>query len=214
MTQILPNNMLDDLPLQKFSAKEKIGKVLDLIQTERQKPLIRTASSDETVTAMVTMFNNMLSLLNLKANTDSQGLIEKLASKEELTKSAAKKSASRSVDIKIASKAIKDSHYQIDLSKDLVVKGGSKIFMVSCYGRDAYLGRYLVKRNFYFTADREAAADEAYDEIYNKMNALKERYYSGILAVSGVSTQMRKILDGVVSEIASEEDELATNIKR
>lgn len=214
MTQVLPNNMVDDLPLQKFSAKEKIGKVLSFVDSEGKKPLIKTASTEKTVNAMVSLFNNMLSMLNLKANTDVQGLIEKLSTKDDLTKQAAKKSANRSDDIKIASKAIKDSHYQIDLSKDLVVKGGSKIFMVSCYGRDAYLGRYLVKRNYYFTADREAAADDAYDEIYNKMNALKDRYYSGILPVSSISTQMRKVLDGVISEIASEEDELATNIKR
>ena len=86
--------------------------------------------------------------------------------------------------------------------------------MVSCYARDAYLGRYLVKRNFYFTADREAAADEAYEEILHKMAALKERYHSDIIDVSAISTQFRKILDGVVSEIASEEDDLATNARK
>jgi hypothetical protein len=38
--------------------------------------------------------------------------------------------------------------------------------MVSCYARDAYLGRYLIKRNFFYTAEREKFADNAYDGGY------------------------------------------------
>ena len=86
--------------------------------------------------------------------------------------------------------------------------------MISCYARDAYLGRYLIKRNFFYTEDREASADDAYGEILLKMGALKDRYYNEVIDVSAIFAQMKKVLDGVVSEIHMEEDSLPTNVKR
>ena len=81
--------------------------------------------------------------------------------------------------------------------------------MVSCYARDAYLGRYLIKRNYYFTQDREEFADHAYDEIMLKMASLKDRYYNEIIDVSGIFAHMKTVLDGVVSEIKFQEDSIS-----
>jgi hypothetical protein len=86
--------------------------------------------------------------------------------------------------------------------------------MVSCYARDAYLGRYLIKRNYFYTTEREAIADSFYDEILTKIGTIKDRYYSGIIDVSEISTQIRKVLDGVISEIKMEEDSVGTNVNR
>ena len=86
--------------------------------------------------------------------------------------------------------------------------------MVSCYARDAYLGRYLIKRNYFYTVDREEFADRAYDEILVKVGDLKDRYYNDIIDVSEIFAQMKKTLDGVISEIKMEEDSLATNVNR
>jgi len=120
----------------------------------------------------------------------------------------------RKDEIKIVSKSIKDSHYQIDISKDIITKDNKKIFMVSCYARDAYLGRYLIKRNYFYTNDREEFADNSYDEIITKISALKDRYYNDIINVASITTQIKQILDGVISEIKSEEDEIGTNVSR
>lgn len=213
----LPNNYnfeLNDLYLEKYRASQKVGQIIDLIQQEKSKPLVKTASIDHN--ALITLFTHMLAALNLRVEDSKvQEVIEALSKKDELNKTAkSKKSAERHDDIKIVSKSVRDSHYQIDISKDIVSKGGKRLYMVSCYARDAYLGRYLVKRNFFFTEDRERFADEAYDEIVLKTAAIKDRYYNEVIDVAAISTQIKKILDGVVSEIKMEEDSLATNINR
>lgn len=219
MSSIIPSNRIDDLELNKFFAKEKIKKIISFAKESNEKPMIKTASSNLDQNQLVNLFSNMLACLNLKTSDDNmQGLITKLQdkinNKENIIKSARYESKERKDEIKIASKRVRDSHYQIDISKDEVTKNGTKIFMVSCYTRDAYLGRYLIKRNYYFTADREKACDSAYDEILTKMASLKERYYNEIIDVAGISTQMRVILDGVISEIHYEEDSISSSIKR
>jgi hypothetical protein len=125
-----------------------------------------------------------------------------------------KKSSDRKDEIKIVSKALKDSHYQVDISKDLVTKHGKSVYMVSCYARDAYLGRYLIKRNFFYTAEREASADDAYSEILAKVAAIKDRYYNDITDVSGIFAQIKQVLDGVIAEIKMDEDNLGTTVNR
>ena len=86
--------------------------------------------------------------------------------------------------------------------------------MVSCYAKDAYLGRYLIKRNYLYTLNREKFADSAYNEIMTKMGDLKDRYYNDIVDISAIFTQMKQVLDGVVSEIEMSEDSIGTNINR
>lgn len=202
---------LNDLSLQKFAAIKKAENLIDFID-KNNKPMIRTASSNPVDTnQLLSLFTQMLACLNLKSDVNVQDLLSKISNSTnptDLTKTATiKKSSDKKDDIKIVSKMIRDSHYQIDISKDAITKQGKKLFMVSCYARDAYLGRYLIKRNYYFTADREASADNAYDEIFTKMAAIKERYYNEVIDVSSISTQFKKILDGVVSEIQSQEEE-------
>ena len=208
---------LDDLSLHKLMASQKICDLLSFVkenQEAKPKGLVKTASTENN-NAIIELFTKMLGLLNLKLGTDdSKMVLEGLSKADSLTKESKKKSSERKDDIKIASKKIKDSHYQIDLSKDVVAKDGKKIFMVSCYARDAYLGRYLIKRNFFFNTDREEFADSAYDEILVKVAALKDRYYNDIIDVSEIFAQIKKTLDGVVSEIKMEEDSIATTVSR
>jgi len=212
MIPIRTLNGIDDLQLYKFVASQKITEVMDFID-KQPKGLIKTASTDNN--AIIELFTKMLGLLNLKLGNDNgKAVIEGLSQIESLNKVSSKKSSERKDDVKIASKKIKDSHYQIDLSKDIVAQHGKKVFMVSCYARDAYLGRYLIKRNYFFTQDREEFADSAYDEILTKVSALKDRYYNDVIDVSEIFAQIKKTLDGVISEIKMEEDNVATNINR
>jgi two-component SAPR family response regulator len=86
--------------------------------------------------------------------------------------------------------------------------------MVSCYARDAYLGRYLIKRNYFYTEDRNKFADNAYDEILTKVSDIKDRYYNEVIDVHGIFQQIKQSLDGVISELAIKEDSLGTTVQR
>lgn len=201
---------IDDIHIQKFMSSEKMLKVLSFVKEQSSKKLIKTASVDHNT--LISLFTQMLSCLNLKADNVKEAF-SNLSSDESLNKMAKKVNSEKHDEIRIVSKHIKDSHYQIDISKDLITKDNKKIFMVSCYARDAYLGRYLIKRNYFYTSERESSADNAYDEILTKMAALKERYYNEVIDVAAIFAQMKKTLDGVISEIKTEED-VGTNISR
>jgi hypothetical protein len=206
-------NQIDDLALRKSIASEKIKKVIDFVDDQNNKPMVKTASGID-ANNLIQLFTAMLQQLNL-SQSDTENVINNFASKaNELKTSSKTTSGERKDDIKIVSKSIKDSHYQVDISKDVIKHKGRQVYMVSCYARDAYLGRYLVKRNYFYTMDREASADDAYDEINTKVNALKDRYYEEILDVSGISNQLKQILDGVVSEVEFNEDSLGTTVSR
>lgn len=200
---------INEIPLLKFRASNKITELIDAIKDSKNEKMKKTASSNIDVNALITLFSNMLNTLNLKSSSekeDIENIIQKISTTNISTKTSKDIDSSKHDEIKIVSKHIKDSHYQIDVSKDVISHRDSKIFMISCYARDAYLGRYLIKRNFYYNIDRQNSANAAYDEIITKMNALKERYYNDIIDVSALSTQMKKILDGVYSEITLAED--------
>jgi hypothetical protein len=217
MSIIIPKtNLIDDLHLHKLTASGKMGQLISIIDQHSHQKMIKTASVDND--QLIKLFSNMLMCLKMEAD-DSQikEIINKISSKStNINQQAAitKDSKERKDDIKIVSKHIKDSHYQVDLSKDIIQQNNKKVFMVSCYARDAYLGRYLIKRNYFYTQDREKFADEAYDEIFTKINAIKDRYYNEVIKVSDIVSQMKTCLDGVISEIKMEEDSLGTTINR
>jgi len=208
---------IDDLYLHKAQSIEKIKKTIGFAKENNR--LIRQSSSGN---SLIALFMEMLKQINLDVDQNKVvNLINNLSTNERnasesgsIEKTSTVKNSERKDDIKIVSKSIKDSHYQIDISKDTIVHKGVKVFMVSCYARDSYLGRYLIKRNYFYTMGREAAADEAYDEIYSKMRSLKDRYYNEIIDVPSISNQAKIILDGVISEVDFKEDSLGTTVNR
>ena len=194
---------VDDLMLHKANVAEKIKRAIDLAESRNSEGMVKYASVDKD--ALVDLFVRMLKQLDLNGDeVGAKNFIQGLAS--QASKTAAIKSGSKTDTIKIVSKALKDSHYQVDVSKDVVKHKGKEVLMVSCYARDAYLGRYLIKRNYFFTPDREVAANQAYDEILTKVGALKDRYYQEILDVAGIFSQLKRVLDGVISEIDFKDD--------
>ena len=212
MSTIIPkNDLIDDLYLHKHIASSKMCNVLSFIKDHGSKKMVKTASTNDQIIAL---FSNMLNCLNMNPKEDNvKELINKIATDStNIDKEASSKE--RKTDIKIASKHVKDSHYQIDISKDIIQKDGKKMFMVSCYARDAYLGRYLIKRNYFYTTDREKFADNSYDEILTKVSSIKDRYYNEIINVSGILPQIKQVLDGVISEIEIKEDSLGTTVRR
>jgi len=209
----MPNSLIDDLYLYKYDAANKMRKVINEVQKYYSKPMIKTASVDQNT--LIELFSKMLSSLNMTPNDNVKEIMSKIADNT-LDKQATMKkdSKERRDDIKIVSKHVKDSHYQVDISKDVIKQNNQEVFMISCYAKDAYLGRYLIKRNFFYTMDREKFANSAYDEILTKVGAVKDRYYNGLIEVAGIFTQVKQILDGVISEIKINEDSLGTTVKR
>ena len=120
MLPVIPIMHIDDLSLQKFAASEKIKGVLSFVSDQGNGKLIKTASTDNS--NIINLFVKMLSCLDLKVSDDNtKNVLESLSNNSDLNKVAIKKSSGeRKDEIKIASKSIKDSHYQIDVSKDVV----------------------------------------------------------------------------------------------
>jgi len=216
MSTILPNIFIDDVEIHKNLAASKMGRVLDAIKECGSEKMTRTASRNDG--KIVTLLTEMLATLNMRAKDDNiQEVVNRIAVEaHDLNKNASinKNSMERKDDIKIVSKSIKDSHYQVDISKDIIQRAGRKMIMVSCYARDAYLGRYLIKRNYFYTEDRNKFADNAYDEILTKVADIKDRYYNEIIDAHGIFEQIKQSLDGVISEIEIKEDTLGTNVRR
>jgi len=216
MSAVVPNILIDDMLIHKNIALEKMGKILTAINDYGSEKMIKTASIGND--KIIVLLTEMLSTLNMTTKEDNiKELVNKIASEStDLNKNASinKNSAERKDDIKIVSKSVKDSHYQIDISKDIIQRDRKKMIMVSCYARDAYLGRYLIKRNYFYTEDRNKFADNAYNEILMKINDIKDRYYNEVIDVQGIFAQIKQSLDGVISEIEIKEDSIGTNFKR
>jgi len=215
MSIIVPNIKIDDMFIHKSIAMNKMGQIISAINKSSSEKLVKTASRDNN--KIIALLTQMLTTLNMTAKEDNvKEMVNRIASEANLTKNAAmnKNSTERRDDIKIVSKSIKDSHYQIDISKDTIQKEGKKMIMVSCYARDSYLGRYLIKRNFFYTEDRNKFADNAYDEILTKVSDIKDRYYNEIIDVPEIFKQIKQSLDGVISEIEIKEDSLGTTANR
>lgn len=216
MSTIIPKFLIDDMFIHKNIAANKMGEILSIIDKNGSEKMTRTASRGND--KIITLLTEMLATLNMTAKDNNiKEIVSKIASESnDLTKNASinKNSIERRDDIKIVSKSIKDSHYQVDISKDIIQRNGKKMIMISCYARDAYLGRYLIKRNYFYTEDRNKFADNAYDEILTKVSDIKDRYYNEIIDVSGIFTQIKQGLDGVISEIEIKEDSIGTNFRR
>ncbi len=212
MNRIINQHQLDEHCIHKFFAKNEFVSMWDKINNQK---MIRTASTG-TNNNLVDLFQKMLQCLNMQVNTeDMQNIITQLSSsKENIKNGNTSKDMEKNATINIVSTSVKDSHYQVDISKDQITKHGKKIFMVSCYAKDAYLGRYLIKRNYFFMPDREKYANDAYDEMITKFSAIKNRYYNEVIPIESIFQQFKQVLDGIVSEIKMEEDSLGTTVNR
>ena len=205
-----------------FGVSEKFYKVREfenLLSSLKSTKLIKTASNNQNqdnTQDFLKIFAKALSEMNIKTEVDLGELFKRLLSNQTpIEKVASIKDSSREETIKIASKEVKDSHYQIDISKDSIEKSGLKLHMVSAYVRDAYLGRYLVKRNFYYLNDNEDSANETFNELTNKCKKVKAKYHEDKCTVNSILTDVKNILTGVVSDMKFEkEDELGTTIHR
>jgi hypothetical protein len=192
----------------------RASQVVDRVSMVSRAPLTKTASVGA-ANDLVVVLAKVLSDMNLTTSVDIGDLFKRLLAAGSLEKTADTKKGSRQESVLIASKEIKDSHYQVDVAKDFIEREGKSMFMVSVYARESYLGRYLVKRNYFFLPDNEKGADEAFEEVCSKMAKIKSAYHSGKINIKSVTSEMLRVVQGVLSDISfKEENDIGTTVKR
>ena len=186
--------------------------ILDNIPSKQ--PLIKTASTgastEAVVIAAMKAFLSSLDGLSVTSNVSPDDM-------KEISKTATAKEGvkSKDVTVKIASKSIRESHYFMDVSLDPIKKADKSLTMVSYLLREGYLGRYMIKRCFYFLPSNTSEAEETYAELVRKSEAVKRRYLQGDTKPFEVLPQVKAFLDGVKGDFEfKEENDIGTTIHR
>ena len=121
----------------------------------------------------------------------------------------------REACIKAVSTNVRDSHYVMDVSVDPISKGGKSLTMVSFFMKDEYLGRYMIKRCFYYLPSNIKEAEATFDELVRKADGVKKRYLQGEAKPFDVLPQVKSFLDGIRGDFEfKDEDKLGTTVSR
>lgn len=127
------------------------------------------------------------------------------------------KEAKSSKDIKeshliIVSKNIRDSHYESYIYCFEANKDRNDMHIVSYFMKELYLGRYLIKRNFYF--EKKADALGLFDNLESETEDVRDRYYDGELENSDVPVKIQNYLSDLSGDIEDSENSIGTSYKR
>src|ERR1035437_130313 len=102
-----------------------------------------------------------------------------------------------------------------DLSLDPIRKGDKSLVMASFLLREGYLGRYMIKRCFYYMPDNVPEAEATYDELIRKSEAIKKRYLQGSAKTYDILPQAKAMLDGIKGDFEfKDEDSLGVTVNR
>ena len=168
-------------------------KILDKVDELASRGLEKTASANATDTLI-----SALSKMNLKVNVDLGELLAKVKEEQSLTKTASEPTRDEA-RVAVVSKYRQDSHYEFDIHRDSVTHKGRKLALVSMYLRDTYLGRYLIKRNFYLVDQKEAEA--TFGDMVRRAELIRRRYYDDTIPVNSIFQEAKAYLDGLRGDI-------------
>lgn len=186
-----------------FEAAARASSILGAMPAGK---LVKQASSGSDAVKAVA---EALAGMGVKANIDIGELLKRLADAG-LNKEAAEKNGEDAEEtVKIASKKIKDSHYFFDVAKTAVSRDGKSLIMVSAYMREGYLGRYLIKRNFYFLPDNGEEAADVYESLIKNCRRTKQRYYDDKISINDIFPEVKSFLDGTRGDLEDEEEDRA-----
>jgi len=153
--------------------------------------------------------------MGVKANIDIGELLSRIANSSNMHKTAKQEDGSSEETIKIASKRVEDSHFFIDVSKDEISKNGKSLILVCAYMREGYLGRYMIKRNYYFLPDNPEEADEIYGDLVSKSRRIRKRYYSSKIGINDIFPELKSILDATKGDLEFDsEEQIGSAFKR
>lgn len=205
---------------EKFFSKTVGLCILSTMENVFNSKMVRTAASIKGIklaTVNEKPGEAIEALQLLSQILDKMGISSNLKSipQEPINKVAAiQKTDSANHQVSIASKSIKDSHYFINVSKDNIVKNGKSMAMVCFFMREGYLGRYLIKRNFYYLPNNTDDANDTYEELVRKSEKIKSRYLSEKIETYDILPEMKATLDSIKGDFESGDDSLGTPISR
>ncbi len=178
----------------------------------KRKGLVKTASvsSESAVINAMKAFVTVLETMAASSRLSSEEM-------SDLNKTAGKVVGMKSKDVtvKMASTNVRDSHYFMDVSLDPIAKEGKSLIMVSCLMREGYLGRYMIKRCYYYLPDNAVEAETTYNELVRKSEGVKKRYLQGEVKPFDILPQVKAFLDGIRGDFEIKEGEvLGTTAER
>lgn len=156
--------------IQDIISEEQIDRELDKVisvinKVEKNKDnIIKTASSS------VDNIDKYITDDNLKSSVTVNDIIVEAKSEESGNDLEEQR-------LTIISKEIKDPHYEANITKVKMKKGGKNIYVVSYFLRETYLGRYLINRNFYFLEKNHKRAKKLYSDLAEKTEEVRNEYY-------------------------------------
>jgi hypothetical protein len=99
-----------------------------------------------------------------------------------------------------------DSHY---LATVVFQKPEKKVFSVSAYLLETYLGRYAYRADFYFREGSKASASRCYGRIVSAVRDLKQDVIEGGLNQNEIPYILRRKLQGEQGEIEPKKNKMA-----
>ena len=194
-----------------LAARAQGLEILDVLAKYASEKLVKTASFGTESLSILKAVIEALEKVGIEANVKSVSDLQMLSKQAEEKKNARSKDES----IRIASKEIKDSHFNIDVSKNVIEKDGKELEMVSFLMTDAYLGRYIIKRNFYYLPSNVKEAEDVFEELVRKSKRVKAQYLSSKMAITDIKPEVKAFLDCVHGDFESDrENSLGTTVKR
>ena len=180
---------------------ETVFSVIDSLSKNRDS-LVKTASSN----------------LDQKINVNNKDINVNLTYKKLVT--AQQNNTDSGLDLEeerltIVSKEIKDPNYEAYVTKVAVTKDNQKIYMVSFFLRDLYLGRYLINRNLYFLKENHSKAKEAFNKFIATTKRVRNEYYAENLANIYIPKELQNYaIDQAGDFDFKNEDKLGTTVQR
>ncbi len=213
---IFTSNTDSGFGVDKFLDLQYANNVLDILVKMKSVKMKKTASSGNNSESAISILIKALSSMGLNVNIDIGELLKKLSeNQEQMVKEAKSTDSSCQEVIKIASKDIKDSHYDIDVCKNRITKNGTSLIMVSAYMKEAYLGRYLIKRNYYFIEGNSKDSDYIYADLIEKFNRIKTRYHDGKISSKEIFIEAKSLLDATKGDLSLDDNsDIGTTVRR
>jgi len=178
---------------------DEVFSVLHSVASGRDK-LIKTASKED--------LNKPVSVNNENMHV-STSYNQVIASKDEDDNKLEEKR------IMIVSKEIKDPAYEMYMTKVAITQNGEKIYMVSFFLRELYLGRYLINRNLYFLKGNHSEAKKAYKDFIDKSEEVRNTYYAEGLPSIRIPIELQNFAIGQTGDFDfKDECQLGTTVQR
>jgi len=142
----------------------------------------------------------------------SESVLEAVSKDHMLIKEAKSSKEIRQSHIVIVSKNTRDSHYESYIYSFGANKDGKDMQIVSYFMKELYLGRYLIKRNYYFLDKKDA--ESMFEDLESETERVRDEYYDGKYSNSEVPVTIQNYLSDKSGDIEDEENSIGTTVKK